>query len=280
MRPRDLIVALAFAALATGCTGATFGSGVGDRFLDHAPWEAGSGSIPATVGWFSPGYQRGASQPPSFDPVPGPGTPMNALLGDIENRLARRGRPLPGLGNPRGGVAPDVMFGCQTDGIDECVNEEVGRPRLRLAVGRPSQSWVGAAAERMEERGVDAALLITVEVGQYLTRQRDLLGRKEIELGRDHRVRIPWLTSLETPVSVLQLTGALIGRDGRAIRIAAEGLVPRRTGLMESSLGLQALITDEEVERARTARRADLSGSPLVWEVALDHLIESLLGGR
>ncbi|HZA51832.1 MAG TPA: hypothetical protein VE549_13900 [Myxococcaceae bacterium] len=34
---------------------------------------------------------------------------------------------------------------------------------------------------------------------------------------------LPWLTSLETPVSVLQLTGALIDRSGQAVRIGAEG---------------------------------------------------------
>jgi hypothetical protein len=80
-------------------------------------------------------------------------------------------------------------------------------------------------------------------------------------------------------VSVLQLTGALVDRNGRAIRIAAEGILARRTSLPASSVGLQALLTDEEVEQARTVRRDDLPRRPLVWKAALDDLMEALLGG-
>lgn len=39
-----------------------------------------------------------------------------------------------------------------------------------------------------------------------------------MELGRAHAVALPWLTSLETPVAILQLTGARMGLDGRAVR--------------------------------------------------------------
>jgi hypothetical protein len=91
-------------------------------------------------------------------------------------------------------------------------------------------------------------------------------------------VNLPWLTSLETPVAVLQLTGARVGRDGRAQRIGAEGLLARRTSLPVSALGGQAMIADAEVEQARTARREDLPGQPLVWQVALRELVRGLIG--
>lgn len=271
-----LVVGLGVLAATTGCTGATFRSGVGDRYLEHPPWEAGSSPIPASRGWFDPGYQPGASQPAIFDPGDGPGSAVAALLRDVRLQLADlpAGRP---LGTPDfPGAGPAVQFGCDTGPGDECLVPEHGQPVYRLAVGRPAGSWTDAAAARMSEAGVEAALVITLSIGQYLPRQRDVLGRKEIELGRDHVARIPWLTSLEAPVSVLQLTGALMGPDGRAIRIAAEGLLPRRTGLLESSIGLQALITDQEVEQARTARRDDLPGRPLVVDVAVRHLVEAL----
>ena len=93
-----------------------------------------------------------------------------------------------------------------------------------------------------------------------------------------YSVDVPWLTSLETPVSVLQVTGARVGRDGRAQRIGAEGLLARRTSLPISALGAQAMISDAEVEQARTARREDLPGQPLVWQVALRELVRGLIG--
>jgi hypothetical protein len=79
-------------------------------------------------------------------------------------------------------------------------------------------------------------------------------------------------------VPVLQITGALVGPDGRAIRIGAEGLHARRTGLLEGSIGLRTLITDEEAERVRSLRRDDLPGRPLVWQAALRRLVAELTG--
>jgi hypothetical protein len=67
-----------------------------------------------------------------------------------------------------------------------------------------------------------------------------------------------------------------VGRDGKAIRIGAEGMLARRTSLPISALGAQALITDEEVERLRTVRRQDLPGNPLVWQVSLRTLVTQL----
>jgi hypothetical protein len=76
---------------------------------------------------------------------------------------------------------------------------------------------------------------------------------------------VPWLTSLETPVSVIMLTGALVDGDGRAVRICTEGMLARRTCLLASSVGAQALIRDDNVYELRSSRRDDLPGHPLDW---------------
>jgi hypothetical protein len=254
---------------------------VGDRLIERPPWQAGRGFAPSgSVAVLPIAYQPGASLPPNFDPPDGRGSAVRALLDDMNHYLADLGT-IPVLPRtPRSaGRPPDVSFGCELDSTDECAPWQIGRPVHRLAAGRPSSAWAAWADNAMAEAAVDAVLVITLEVGQYLPRQRDLLGRKSVELGRDHWVSLPWLTSLETPVSVLQLTGALVDRNGRAIRIAAEGILARRTSLPASSVGLQALLTDEEVEQARTVRRDDLPRRPLVWKAALDYLMEALLGG-
>jgi hypothetical protein len=180
------------------------------------------------------------------------------------------------------GTPPDVQFGCVTDAAGDC--EEAGesddpnaRP-LKLAVTRPSESWVPWARGAMQASDVQSGLLITLEVGQYFTRQRGLRGSKEVQLGTNYTVSAPWVTSLETPVSVLQLTGARIGSDGRAIRAGAEGLFAKRTPFFVSTMGAQALLSPEDVEHARTARREDLPGQPLVWRVALHNLLAQLTG--
>jgi hypothetical protein len=83
---------------------------------------------------------------------------------------------------------------------------------------------------------------------------------------------------MDTPVSVLQLTGALMNSDGDAVRIGAEGMVAQRTGLLAGALGAHRVISDDDVDQLRTARRNDLAGQPLVWQVALRNLVAELTG--
>ncbi len=278
---------------ACASTGATINSGVGERFLDEPPYRAGAAVAPtANIMRMPIAYQQGAEQSPIFDPSGKPGSPMAALLAEMNafadslasGRLGSSGivAVLPT------GTPPNVQFGCVTDALGDCADpDEAGpavrsssteQPRMRLAVGRPSREWIESNAAALGRAGADVALVITLEVGQYWITKEGWANRKSLQLGTGYTVRLPWLTSLDTPVSVLQLTGATIGTDGRAVRIGAEGLIARRTGIVASGLGMQALISDEDVERLRTLRREDLPGQPLVWQVALRHLMADLTG--
>jgi hypothetical protein len=263
--------------LGAACAGSTIGSGVGDRLVVRPPYSAGDEVAPECVASFPIGYQRGASQTGMFDPADSVVAPLIAEMNQYLGALALS-RPVSTTGQP--GQAPDVRFGCDRDGDGECERDEdhnVEAPALVLSVtraGDPWKRWLGAT---LETAGAQAALIITLEVGQYWARQRDLLGRKEVRLGSGGHVQeLPWLTSLDAPVQVLQLTGALVGPDGRAQRIAAEGLLARRTNIVLSGLGTQALIRPEDVERLRSERRTDLPGDPLVWQEALKALVREL----
>lgn len=282
---RVLLSAVACAACAT--TGATFRSGVGDAFLEHPPYVAGAEVSAGRVGHVPVGYQRGSAQPEIFDPSAGPKTPMARLLAEMNAELDSLGATVPVLarGETPRGTPPDVFFGCETDASGDCLERDAtkalgreGTTTLKLAVGRPSDSWTAWAREAAERAGVAGVVVLTVEVSQYFVRQVGWKGTKEVELGRGHTVALPWLTSLETPVTVLQLTGARVGLDGRAVRIAAEGMLPRRTAFGLSVIGAQELITDEDVQELRTRRREDLPGRPLVWQVALRNLVAELTG--
>jgi hypothetical protein len=260
-------------------------SGVGDRLLEHPPYYAGARvtTDTAPIGHFPVAYQRGAIQEAMFDPAEGAGTATGALVADLTSYLDSLGvtRRLALAGPPRG-TPPDVQFSCETDPTGDCLMGPgaLGRGdiRMRLAVGRPAPEWVAWSGAAMDSAGVARALVITLEVSQYRVEQRGIPGDKMVELGTGYTVRLPWLTSLETPVHVLQLTGALMGRDGRAIRIGAEGMLARKTSLPLSALGAQALIPDEVVEELRAARREDLPGEPLVWQAAVRTLVARLTG--
>lgn len=280
----------AIAALASGCatTGATFNSGVGDSYPLNPPYYAGKVVTPgAAIGFFPITFQRGATQEENFDPKSEAGTPLAALVADMNRFLDSLGvaKPLAvNLVPP--GTPPNVEFGCvRTMSRFDCDEQDSpgaaggGDPRkLRLAVGRPSDDWTKWAAEAMSGAGVPNALSITVEISDYYIRQTGLSGRKKVDLGTGYTVSLPWMTGTDTPVSVLQLTGALMNSDGDAVRIGAEGMVARRTGLLAGALGAHRIISDDDVDQLRTARRNDLAGQPLVWQVALRNLVAELTG--
>ena len=298
IRPLNLVPLAASLTLA-GCatTGATFGSGVGDRMLEHPPYYAGAAAIAAApagsrIGRLPIAYQRGAAQPEIFDPRGGADTPLRALLGEMNAFLDSLGAGVrlasvpSASANANRMTPPDVRFGCATQsGIpdDDCAargDSALGRSgqTMYLSVGRPSAEWIEWARDAMREDSASRLLVVTLEVGHYLPRQRGWRGTKEVELGTAHTVGLPWLTSLETPVSVLQFTGALVDGTGRVHRIGAEGIYARRTRIGISALGGQELITDEDIQRVREARRDELPGAPLTWRVALAQLVEGLTG--
>jgi hypothetical protein len=281
-----VLCALCSSACAT--TGATLNSGVGDKMLEHPPWFAGRNDPVGSqaIGHFPVAYQRGAGQSVIFEPDGGPATPMGKLLVDMNRYLdSLRGREAWDRPLPAGAVPPDVTFGCLTGAGGDCLEEDDslvggGTDKMRLAVGRPSQPWIQYADSLGRRDSTRHSLVITVELSQYLLRQQGILGKKVLELGTRYTANFPWLTSLDTPVQVVQLTGALLGPDGRAVRIAAEGMLARRTDLLTSSIGGQNLITDAEIEQLRVQRREDLPGEPLTWQVAMRNLVLALTAGQ
>jgi hypothetical protein len=282
------LASAAMIAAAAGCatTGATWQSGVADRLLEHPPYAAGAAVPPSAVIARMPiAYQRGALQPEFFEPSSARGRPMATLITEM-NAYFDSLLVGPRITPVSSGTPPDVRFGCETEPNGDCKERDntvpLGREgtTMYLAVGRPSGAWIDATRAALEDARATHALVLTIEVGAYLPRQRGWRGDKSVELGTGYTVELPWLTSLETPVSVIQLTGALMGPDGKAVSIGAEGLLARRTSLVLSGFGAQELITDEDVERLRGARRDDLPGKPLVWRVAMRELVANLTGGR
>lgn len=286
MRSLALIAALALSS-ACATAGSTLNNGVGDRQLEHPPYYAGKelAAERPTVARFPVAFQRGASQDAQFDPSAASGTPAAALLAEMNAFMdsSFAGKAIPAASGA-GMIAPNVYFGCDRGGMEDCPergDSVLGRrgTTMRLAVERPSAAWIARNAALLDSTGASLSLIITLEVGQYWPRQRGLAGAKSVELGTEHVVSLPWLTSLETPVTVLQLTGALVNREGKATRIGAEGILAVRTPLVASGFGAQRVLSDADVARARTLRLADMPGQPLAWTHAMCAMIRQLGAG-
>lgn len=284
MLPRP-ILALALLAFAGACasTGATFRSGVAPKDFDGPPFYAGAGitGAEARLAHLPIRYQRGAEQPALFEPEGGPDSPAGALVAEMNQFLESLAASVPLRVTTELGTAPDVHFGCTVDASGDCTEEGEVTPtnrRLQLSVGRPSEDWITWVASSLDSTQATHVLVITLELGQYWPRQKGLSLAKEVQLGTGYSVSVPWLTSLEKPVAVVQLTGAVVGRDGRAARIGAEGLIAKRTNIALSAMGAQMLVTDDDINQLRSLRREDLPGQPLVWQVALRQLVGQLTG--
>lgn len=294
---RRLVLPLALLTAGCATTGSTLGSGVGDTYLEHPPYYAGArlpvaAVAPSTLGHLPVTFQAVTEHSTAFDPSKLPA--LDSLLVDMNRYLdslgvSKRlvdGGAVSAVAHAATRRGPDVRFGCQTEGgaaWADCMERDEGAlgrsgQRMLLAVGRPSSEWTAWAAEVMGEGQVGHALVITLEVGQYWARQRGWRGDKEVELGTSYTLDLPWLTSLETPVQVLQLTGALVGPDGKAVRIGAEGLLARRTRILLSAIGVQELVRAEDVHQLRTARREDVPGKPLLWQAGLRQIVSQLTG--
>lgn len=278
-------VAILLPMLGCATTGSTLGAGVGDRTFDGPPYYNGSRALALAgpVAHFPITYQKGAGQEPNFEPDGAAGTPVATLLDEMNAFLDElRGSVSIAAPSGRNAVPPDVGFSCDARGFASCEATLAGdngdRRSMLLRVGRPSPAWIETSDRALHAAGADYAMVITLEIGEYHVHQRNWRGDKEVRLGTGHAAKVPWLTSLDQPVQVLQLTGALIDRQGHAIRIGAEGLIARRTNILLGALGAQELISDADVERLAKHRRLDLAGGPLAWQVALNNLVKQLTG--
>ena len=274
------VAPLLLAAFATGCAGSTMGAGVSPKLLRRAPYYAGQVASPTLRIAHLPvsaGATSGADDAVAAEPGRPAATLLEAMNAYLDSLAVSR-RFAPTLAPPRG--APDVSFGCETRGGLECEDAEPNQGNMMLQVTRASSAWTQWLASELETAEADALVLITLELADYWPRTRGLRAHKEVELGTGYTQDLPWLTAMDEPVQVLQLTGALVGADGKAIRIGAEGLFAKRTRLLLGALGIREMVSDEDVAKLTMLQRDDLPGRPLVWQVALRNLVMQLAGPR
>lgn len=272
--------------LIQGCASGALRPGLAPQSFTRAPYYSGRVVAGGTVAWMPISYQRGAAQPPIFDPSSGAAMP--ALLSEMNAYLdTLMSGPRLTVPSPSPGAPPDVHFTCAMDVAGDCldVDDELSTPAeqpgsMTLSVDRASggfAQWLGSA---LAEGGAAHAVMITLEVAPFWPRQTGLRGNKVVDLGTGYSQELPWLTSLDDPIWVVQLTGAVLDSTGHPTRIGAEGLYAKRTRFAISAIGGEESVSDDDIARLRTLRREDVASNPLVWRVALESLVGGLVAPR
>lgn len=265
---------------------------LGAALLGLAPVAPAASGVTRTKPFARPPYLRGDAAPqgarilalpPTLAPAPGipdawlPGEALAALVADLDRYLTDEGFVRPDAAHPapareRGVEPPDVLFACRLDFAGECDPDDRAN---ELTTTGGSRAWRERIAAALDAAGADRALVLQVRVAPQWIHQKNLSGKKEVRLGSGPAQALPWLTSLDTPVQVLQVTAALVDREGQVVRSGAEGLLAARTPFRASMAGAEKLMTAEDVERARTLVRDDLPGAPAVWQAAVHALVRA-----
>jgi hypothetical protein len=215
----------------------------------------------------------------SLDPTPDRSPGLAEVLDSLRTEIGRLGLTTALATDPRLAGGPDVYFGARRGGVgpdgtprgpDEV---DPAEPRkMAFEVEGPSKAWKEAARKAAGD-GVRAIVTVQLGFGDHWIRQQDWKGNKAIGLGSGRSMPVAWLTSLDDPVQVLQLTGALVTAEGKVLRVGAEGLIARRTGMAASVAGAQEVLREEELQALTAPGPA---GEP-VWRTALRALVAGLI---
>jgi hypothetical protein len=152
--------------------------------------------------------------------------------------------------------------------------------RRVFRVQAATPEWRSELRTAMERADVDHLLLFTLGPSYYFTTGAGV-GQRQLQLGTDHAVDLPFHVRRGQCYGVVQLMAVLVDREGDVVRYGAEGLLAGRLlgGIAGSAADLLAEVSVEEVrDEAAVATRDDLAGTPRVWRVATNQLLRRVAG--
>lgn len=187
----------------------------------------------------------------------------------LQDAIPASGRPKLWVGLPPDDGAVD--FADLQPGPD-------GRPLALIRCWSPSREWRDWLRGVLAREQADYLLLSWTGIGRQYPLQVNLRGDKQLSIGTGHAPSLPWLTKLDQPIEIVQLTGLLIDRDGQVVRAGAEGMIALPTAFSASALGLSRTVQARNLGQLPNRLRDDLPGSPPVWRVALGNLVAQLTG--
>ncbi|NGP75274.1 hypothetical protein G3570_01405 [Balneolaceae bacterium YR4-1] len=182
--------------------------------------------------------------------------------------VAHKGAPYLFVGSSEAETAPPATMMMR--------NEEDIYPPMALYLEKPSKQWRNSMRQLMADNGSDYALLLWVGLTEYPKTNKGVF-KKKVVLGTDYEHEIRFLSAVDKPVEVLQLTGILLDRDGEVVRAGAEGFLHEDSPFWLQVLNAGSTIDDKSIRTLFTEQvREDLPGHPPAWKVAAINLLEQL----
>jgi hypothetical protein len=182
--------------------------------------------------------------------------------------------------------APDIYVG-NKNAFDSPVHlngtDDKNKDERKMVIYKrnPSAPWKEQLSQVMANNHVDYVLFITIGFSEYFLRHKHFLGGVIVDMGTGYEISASWFSDLDTPAEVLQVSGAILDKEVKILRTGAKGIVARKTGFFSSQLGLQDMLSKEDLQKIlNDERREDLQGSPLKWKVALQNLVAQLLNQK
>jgi hypothetical protein len=149
-------------------------------------------------------------------------------------------------------------------------------PPMVLYLDKPSRDWRQSFAAMMNEQQADYAILLWVGLTEYPKADKGLF-KKKVVLGTGYEREIRFLSAVDKPVEVLQLTGVLLDKNGNVVRAGAEGFLHEDSPFWVQVLDAGTTVDDNAIRKLFTEeRREDLPGRPLTWIVAVENLVNQL----
>jgi hypothetical protein len=201
---------------------------------------------------------------------------MNAYLDSLgwSRRLA--GDPLPEKGAPYVYVGSAEGEGAPPEAAMQR-NEHDEYPPMVIHIRKPSKAWRAALGASVEANQVEYILLIKLGFSEYPKADKGMFGKKVV-LGTGYEEGIKFLSAVDKPVEVLQVTGMLLDREGNIVRAGAEGIAAKDSPFWVQVLEAQQAMSNEALHKLlHEERREDLTDKPLKWQVALRNLAAQLL---
>lgn len=186
----------------------------------------------------------------------------------LTSSIPEKGLPWLFVGSSEAETAPPVTIMMRED------HDEY--PPMALYLEKPSNSWRQSFSQQMAEQDADFAFLFWIGLTEYPKADKGLF-KKKVVLGTDYEHEIRFLSAVDKPVEVLQVTGILLDREGNVIRAGAEGFLHEDSPFWVQTLEAGTTINDNAIENLFTEeRREDLPGRPLAWKVAMENLMSQL----
>ena len=201
-----------------------------------------------------------------------PSGTMQALLDTLNASLAAMLKGAPRVSDERLATlvegAPEIRFGCEQELFGEAVRtgkwyhsagcvepEDKTNLRNSLWIQTGTKDWRKRAAAAMAGDSADYMLMLSLRIGD----QYPWSGwrGKGIRLGTGYDAELPWLSSVDKPVTVVQLVGTIVDREGKPVRSGAEGLFASKPGGITFLLGGQQAVSDTQLAELLAATRRE-----------------------